>query len=943
MIAFVPGLIVAVVALSLLVYAFRSHERHWSLGFMGWRRMYVGLATVLIGGALWLASPWIVTEGQSAVWFPILAGICVAVGLWLVVAGSMERLRDLAEERRRLEELRAGFDLYDTLREVVSGPYAFLEILEFALKEMVRASGVSTGGLWLYNASGREWVLTGAANMSQNFRRQIESVRGTGTGFDRLARLHKAHVFSRPEEIRLFFPEWEAEGIRSILGLPLVTGGAGSSERRLLGVIILADTSEGRFDDDRARRLHAAADYVAAVIAEGRLQRQLDSSVQQLETAKAAHERELEAQREQGRLAESRFAEERHAWEAELTRRTEEMQATLSEVQRRSDADVAQLEAKQRRREEELQQERQALTSAHESMLSQIRAESGAAVAEARRESELSLARLEEVRRSTEEEKRRLAAEGHAQLAQERERIDRLQSQLHDAEGQQQQLRTMLDEERRARAADVTEWERKVEALLTQQEREKQALIEQHRATVGTLEGRLTELQRGMDELQKTTERQTAEWRTQMEDERRLAGDEQRTLKQEIQTLRLSLADQQAHLAAERDNAVDEGRRLEARYTQLLEAQREAHTQERENWEATHEASQQYLLDLKLELENTRFEQGMALARAQNETAFVREQYEAELAATRAQLEAMDQVPDADEKAFEDAVETIDDTQPADQPEVEPEDARPAPPSTLHEALLLWVSHQDNDEWHLELMAQDNPTVDADWLSDSLTEVQATCRNGSDWRSVSFAVRTQSAEGGTLLLIGRLSGIGDSPESLVRGGWVVESGMPATRWLYRGDEPVGIEIRFADAPLEEPDATAYEEQGQIAFEILIVDDQEEMREVLGGMLSGLGHHVSSALTAQEAYARFVSEPFDLVLISGDLPQQEGYALAQWVKSHRSETPAVLVIDLAVNDSFAALEEFHADAILTKPFDMPQLQECIARVMAAAATEHTTEI
>ena len=337
MIAFLPGLILALVCVFLLVYAFRSHERHWSLGFLGWRKVYTGLGVSLAGALIWTLGQWVSATASNpglGLTLPIFAGVMVALGLALVVAGSMERLRDLAEERRRLEEIRAGFDLYDTLREVVSGPYTFLEVLEFALKEMVRAAGVTSGGLWLYNPSGREWILTGAANMSQNFRRQVETVKGSGTGFDRLARLYKAHVFSRADEIRLFFPEWEAEGIQSVLGLPLVTGTPGSSEKRLLGVIILADSSEARFDDDRARRLHAAADYVAAVIAEGRLQRQLESSTQQIEALKSAHERDLEVMREQQRVADARTVEERRSWEAEMVTRSDRAEAELSETRR---------------------------------------------------------------------------------------------------------------------------------------------------------------------------------------------------------------------------------------------------------------------------------------------------------------------------------------------------------------------------------------------------------------------------------------------------------------------------------------------------------------------------------------------------------------------------------------------------------------------------------
>ncbi|MEW5701383.1 MAG: GAF domain-containing protein, partial [Candidatus Zixiibacteriota bacterium] len=274
------GLIQTAVTASLLVYAFRAHERFWTLGFLGWRKVYTGLVLSLLGGLAALAAYW----SDSGWILPLSSAMAGGLGLALVLAGSIERLHDLARERRQLEDVRAGYDLFDTLREVAGGAYAFLEVLDFALKEMVRASGAAAGGLWLYNPAGREWVLTGAAGMSQAFRKQTESVRGSGTGFDRLAHTSKARVFSRVEEIRLFFPEWEAEGYRSILGLPLLTGAGGApgasgpQEKHRLGVIVLADQVESRFDDDRARRLHAAADYVAAVVAEARLQRQVEAA-----------------------------------------------------------------------------------------------------------------------------------------------------------------------------------------------------------------------------------------------------------------------------------------------------------------------------------------------------------------------------------------------------------------------------------------------------------------------------------------------------------------------------------------------------------------------------------------------------------------------------------------------------------------------------------------
>lgn len=281
--------------IGLIFIAVRAHEQYWTLGFLGWRKVYAGLGLYLFAGLLYAVEFWLLKSSPTSTILPVLnAGILISgvAGLALVLAGSIERLRELSAERMRLEDIRAGFDLFDSLREIIAQPYSFLEVLDYALKEMVRAAGVDSGGLWLYNAKKPEWVLTGWANMPEKLRQQTESITGSGTGFDRLASAHKARLFSAPEKIRVFFPEWEAEGYQSILGMPLASGAVGSAGRQILGAIVLCDRSAERFDDDRARRLYAASDYVAAVIAEARITRQLDAARQQLDGAYAKLEQE---------------------------------------------------------------------------------------------------------------------------------------------------------------------------------------------------------------------------------------------------------------------------------------------------------------------------------------------------------------------------------------------------------------------------------------------------------------------------------------------------------------------------------------------------------------------------------------------------------------------------------------------------------------------------
>ncbi|HWO56388.1 MAG TPA: response regulator [bacterium] len=941
MVAFLPGLFLALACVVLLVYAFRSHERHWSLGFLGWRKVYTGLGIALAGSIGWAIGGWLATATANpglGVALPIISGVLLAGGLGLVVSGSMERLRDLAEERRRLEEIRAGFDLYDTLREVVSGPYTFLEVLEFALKEMVRAAGVTTGGLWLYNPTGREWILTGAANMSQNFRRQVETVRGTGTGFDRLARLHKAHVFSRAEEIRLFFPEWEAEGIQSVLGLPLVTGTPGSSEKRLLGIIILADSSESRFDDDRARRLHAAADYVAAVIAEGRLQRQLESAAQQLEAQKAAQERELDAVREQVRAADRRMADERRAWETELNSRTGRLTMELDEARRKAAEDIARLESAAAAAAASHAQEVAVLRRDLGAQLDAARAAAQEARQTARHEVDVIVARLEELRRATDEEKRRMADEHQQQLSAERIRHDQAIAQIRALEASVHTLSRELEAEQRAREEERGTHARKLEAAEAQMARERQTLAVERRREAETLQARIGELETQIAAIEQEHNRQMSELRARADEERRAAVDEQRVLKQEIQSMRLTLADQQAHFDAERDNLRQELRQTESRYVQLLEAERDAHARAREEWEATHDAGEQLLLDLKLELENTRFEQGMALARAHNEAERIRDEYEERLSSLQDQVAMLEEALMAPPAGFSPEEEAAQAEAAALPAPVQDNGSKPHQ-RELHTALLEWVAQQDQDEWHLELSAHDTPTVDTLWLGERLDEARRTCRGRIIAESMGFAIKTLSRESGTVVQMTRLSAGFEEAEA--DGEEIPVEGNVA-RWLYDGDDRVGMQITLGvTAPVAAPEPMADDEE-EVAepvpgtLSVLVVEDQPEMQDVVTGMLASLGHEATVAAAAQEGYARYIGGHYDAVLISAELPQEEGFALVQWIKSHRAEMPVIMMADAGAREMAEPV-----DAVLVKPFAIEQLHECLLALTDDEFSQHVS--
>ncbi len=548
--AVIFGLTPLAVAVVLLFVALRSHERYWTLGFLGWRKVYAGLILYLLSGLATAGWHWAYVAdpaamGRLLLW-QVSASFSAAVGMGLVLAGAIERLRELSAERERLDDVRAGFDLFDTLRDIAAQPYAFLEVLDFSLKEMVRAAGADYGGLWLYNPGKGEWVLTGWANMSEKLRQQTESVRGTGTGFDRLSVAHKARLFTGPEEIRLFFPEWEAEGVQSILGLPLTSGAIGSPGRQVLGAIILADRSGLRFDDDRARRLYAASDYVAAVIAEARITRQLEAARQQLDSTHAEWERDREDVRRQQEASERRFVEQMAAWSEER----KSLEVTLSQR-------LADTEAKAR---EEVERAR-------------IDFETRAAVlaaAEKERVGQLQ-ERLEEARRNLDMAERRLENErtdGGRRLDQfQRDR----QTELEEARRREEHLVATHNEEL-SRAQGHIE---KLQAQLQQAEenvRQREQALVSAQQTVAGLESLIeTERQRH--------ETMVAELTVQIDTGRREAQRDRQYLEQELHATRLQLDEREkqmsAHLAAARQAAAE----ADAHHHGVLEAERQSATE----------------------------------------------------------------------------------------------------------------------------------------------------------------------------------------------------------------------------------------------------------------------------------------------------------------------------------------------------------------------------
>src|SRR5687767_14369008 len=101
--------------------------------------------------------------------------------------------------------------------------------------------------------------------------------------------------------------------------------------------------------------------------------------------------------------------------------------------------------------------------------------------------------------------------------------------------------------------------------------------------------------------------------------------------------------------------------------------------------------------------------------------------------------------------------------------------------------------------------------------------------------------------------------------------------------------------------------------------ILVIDDEEIMREILDALLSREGYHVRLASSAAEGIDLAKSVPVDAAIVDVMMPGMDGIAVLDELKKHDDELPVLMITAFAsVENAIAAMKRGAFDYI-TKPF------------------------
>jgi CheY-like chemotaxis protein len=128
------------------------------------------------------------------------------------------------------------------------------------------------------------------------------------------------------------------------------------------------------------------------------------------------------------------------------------------------------------------------------------------------------------------------------------------------------------------------------------------------------------------------------------------------------------------------------------------------------------------------------------------------------------------------------------------------------------------------------------------------------------------------------------------------------------------------------------DEVASQDLGQSeALSILVVDDEEAVRETLADMLEAMNHNVVLATSGQQAIQKLAGDSFDLVFTDLAMPEMDGWETAREIRKRWPDMNVVLVTGYGPGTTPPDGEANLVNAIIGKPFDFVQVSGAIAQV------------
>ncbi len=120
----------------------------------------------------------------------------------------------------------------------------------------------------------------------------------------------------------------------------------------------------------------------------------------------------------------------------------------------------------------------------------------------------------------------------------------------------------------------------------------------------------------------------------------------------------------------------------------------------------------------------------------------------------------------------------------------------------------------------------------------------------------------------------------------------------------------------------------------MAKKILVVDDEEEMRQFMTDVLTGAGYDVIPPVDSYAALELAQTEAYDLIILDDEMPLLDGRSLVKILRESGVQTPVIFLSGASESEGLEPSRQLAVNEVIRKPFRVGQLLDSTNSILTS---------
>ena len=149
-------------------------------------------------------------------------------------------------------------------------------------------------------------------------------------------------------------------------------------------------------------------------------------------------------------------------------------------------------------------------------------------------------------------------------------------------------------------------------------------------------------------------------------------------------------------------------------------------------------------------------------------------------------------------------------------------------------------------------------------------------------------------------------------------------------------------VKLPVRPVPSPRAEAVSRPARPGLRVLVIDDEESVREILRDLLEAAGQEVWEASSGPEGLGILERQPMDLVCTDLGMPGMTGWEVAERIRARWPGLKVALITGWGARVEPEELEAHGMDLLIAKPFQMKDLLDILAKAAPGTIPQDRVE-